>query len=520
MPGTDLAALAADAYIYGFPLVYDLSTVERCTTAGMGPLPGAPFNTFAHSTRFADPGAKFVSVSNDTLHSVAQLDLSAGPLLLRVPDTGGRYHVLQFVDAWSNTFAYVGRRATGTAAATWLIEPPGWSGHTFSGVPVISSPTAVATIVGRFACAGPDDPGHSEDVSRVAELQERLTLRPLEPDGTAPSGLPLPDPEVSGPLRFFEQLRVWMAAFPPAAPEVAYQEAFLPLGLLTTTGPSPYRDPEPELLRALEKGAAAGKERIEAASGPGHGVRGHGDPAYDELDYEDADDYPDPGARAAFTVPGDGPGAGGAGAAGVTGAGDPEGVAAGVAAVVDAARAAVRGWEMTLHLSDYNLDHFGPGTIDSPLWRIPDRAAAHLTRAVAARTALWGNHAYEAAYAHTFTDATGARLTGERAYVLRFDSPPPVKAFWSVTMYDADEYLLVSNPIGRYAIGDRTPGLRYGDDGSLTISLRHDAPDDPAERANWLPTPAGPFRPVLRLYEPCDEVLDDTWRPPPIVPVT
>ena len=56
-----------------------------------------------------------MSINNDTIYSIAQVDVSGGPVLLRVPDTAGRYYVLQFVDAWTNNFAYVGRRATGTA---------------------------------------------------------------------------------------------------------------------------------------------------------------------------------------------------------------------------------------------------------------------------------------------------------------------------------------------------------------------------------------------------------------------
>ena len=54
-----------------------------------------------------------MSINNDTVYSIAQLDLSGGPVRLRVPDAGGRYYVLQFVDAWTNNFAYVGHRATG-----------------------------------------------------------------------------------------------------------------------------------------------------------------------------------------------------------------------------------------------------------------------------------------------------------------------------------------------------------------------------------------------------------------------
>ena len=69
-------------------------------------------------------------------------------------------------------------------------------------------------------------------------------------------------------------------------------------------------------------------------------------------------------------------------------------------------------------------------------------------------------------------DADGADLTGDHAYELRLEQPPPVNAFWSLTMYDVPDYYLVANPIGRYSIGDRTPGLRYGDDGSVTITMQ------------------------------------------------
>ena len=482
MTGTDLTALAADAYVYGFPLVLDLSMVDRFVTEGVGGLPPTGFNRFTHADRLADPDVTFVSINNDTLYSIAQLDLSAGPLLLHVPDTRGAYYVLQFVDAWSNSFAYIGRRATGTGESVWLIVPPGWSGSPPDGAEVITSPTTVATIIGRNACDGP------EDLPRAAALQQQFTLAPLHPagngDGTAVpegAGIPLPDPAVPSGLRFFERLRVWMAAFPPAVADVAHQDTYLPLGLLQGSGPSPYVDADPALAAALERGTAAGRELIEAASDPTHG---------------------DPDLRAEPGVPDPMPGT----AAPSIDAGAPHGLSM-----------PTGGWEMNLHLFDYNIDHFGPGTVDSSRWRIPDRRAAHLTRAVAARTALWGNHAYEVARAHTFTDADGRRLTGRHAYTLRFESPPPVGAFWSVTMYDTPDYLLVGNPIDRYSVSDRTPGLRYGSDGSLTLVLRHDPPQDPAERANWLPTPQGAFRPVLRMYEPGGPVLDGNYLPPPIV---
>ena len=74
-------------------------------------------------------------------------------------------------------------------------------------------------------------------------------------------------------------------------------------------------------------------------------------------------------------------------------------------------------------------------------------------------------------------------------------------------------FYLVANPINRYSIGDRTPGLRRDPEGSLTIVIQH---DQPADARNWLPAPAAPFRPLLRLYQPQAAILDGTCRIPPV----
>jgi hypothetical protein len=173
----------------------------------------------------------------------------------------------------------------------------------------------------------------------------------------------------------------------------------------------------------------------------------------------------------------------------------------------------VNGWTLTFHMFDYNLDHLGPGTIDDPAWKIADRGASYLARALAARGGLWGNHGYEAAYPMTYTDADGDQLDGRNRYTLRFDQHPPVDAFWSITMYDLPDFYLVANPINRYSIGDRTPDMRRDSDGSLTIVIQHDQPDD---TSNWLPAPAAPFRPLMRLYQPRADILDGSYQIPPI----
>ena len=94
---------------------------------------------------------------------------------------------------------------------------------------------------------------------------------------------------------------------------------------------------------------------------------------------------------------------------------------------------------------------------------------------------------------------------------------PPVEAFWSLTMYDSRDYMLVDNPIGRYAIGDRTPALRHDADGGLTLHIQHARPEGEAAHANWLPAPAGDFYLCLRAYVPREEMLDGRYALPALV---
>ncbi|MBK6704975.1 MAG: DUF1214 domain-containing protein [Caulobacteraceae bacterium] len=92
----------------------------------------------------------------------------------------------------------------------------------------------------------------------------------------------------------------------------------------------------------------------------------------------------------------------------------------------------------------------------------------------------------------------------------------PVDAFWSLTMYTVTpegRYFFVENPINRYSIGDRTPGLVLEPDGSLEIAIQHEHPGD-AQVANWLPAPEGPMRLALRAYLPREELRRRAWRVP------
>lgn len=139
----------------------------------------------------------------------------------------------------------------------------------------------------------------------------------------------------------------------------------------------------------------------------------------------------------------------------------------------------------------------------------------YLLRAAVAKDQIGVSVPEEAVYPIGRVDSTGEPLTGEHQYRIRLagDNLPPVKGFWSVTLYD-DDGILVDNPINRYAIGDRTIGLVTAENGDIVIALQREEPTEAG--VNWLPTPEGPFYLMMRLYIAEEAVLDGTWTPPPI----
>jgi len=141
-------------------------------------------------------------------------------------------------------------------------------------------------------------------------------------------------------------------------------------------------------------------------------------------------------------------------------------------------------------------------------------------RAAVARSQIYVNPAAEAIYPVAERDHLGEPLSGEHGYEVTFPRGelPPVRYFWSLTMYHAAG-LLVENPARRYSVGDRTSGVAPGEDGSLTVHIATEMPASAATGragAVWLPAPAGGFRLMLRLYGPDPRALDGTWAPPPV----
>jgi hypothetical protein len=124
------------------------------------------------------------------------------------------------------------------------------------------------------------------------------------------------------------------------------------------------------------------------------------------------------------------------------------------------------------------------------------------------------NDAREAMYYGGYTGSDGQRLTGDKSYSIKLpQGEPDVGAFWSISLYGMDGNF-VDNPISRYSIGDRTPGLTRNEDGSLTLTLQNEKPTNSA--ANWLPAPEGNFWLVFRAYQPGPALLDGTWELPPV----
>ena len=145
---------------------------------------------------------------------------------------------------------------------------------------------------------------------------------------------------------------------------------------------------------------------------------------------------------------------------------------------------------------------------------------ADLLRAVAAHMGLYGNSAVEAVYPTYLAMPDGTRLDASRFdYTLTFDGGglPPVKAFWSLTMYDGRTQLFTPNPLDRYLLNSSMlDDFVFKDDGSLVLHIGSESPGGAFE-TNWLPAPDGPFYMVMRLYGPEAGVLRGEWTPP--VPV-
>lgn len=146
----------------------------------------------------------------------------------------------------------------------------------------------------------------------------------------------------------------------------------------------------------------------------------------------------------------------------------------------------------------------------------------YLLRAAAAHIGLYANSGEEAVYPIYLMDAEGSPLNAStNNYTITFPNGqlPPVKAFWSLTIYDGKTQQMIHNPLNRYLLNSSmVKDFVYRTDGSLTFYIQKDSPGKALEN-NWLPAPDGPFDCIWRLYGPEESVLKGEWVNPPMVKV-
>lgn len=439
-----LRALATEAVTYAYPL-YEMSRMRAATSprkCAVGPAddisdsPRRWCNVFTHARKLLGAGqSRVVTPNHDTLYTNAWLDLRDGPLVIDVPDTAGRYYVLGLLDFYTNPFACIGQRTTGTSARSFVITPPGWQGTLPAALQAagarVAAPTPWIWIIGRTLVEGPDD------VAAVNALQDGFALYTLAAwcAGQDATGTPRRfDPGFDAPtvteavpnaIRFATVVNEALKHNPPPADEQALVERLKVVGI-GADAPALTAAQQTALCEALNECLTEWRNASLGQTGP-------------------------------------------------------------------------TGWQtMPLLEHSFGGDYAG--------------------RALVALKYIGMLESREASYPMAYVDIDGQPLNGRHAYRLRFPPGglPPVQAFWSLTLYNASDCMLVPNAIGRYAIGDRTPGLHRDADGSLTLHIQHTPPTDPAARANWLPAPAGDFYLCLRAYVPREAFLDGCYTLPPL----
>ncbi len=433
----DLSRIAEEAYIYLFPLVLMDITRKVSTNVPAGARPGfGPMNSFSHFEAFLPGDFKEVVRPNyDTLYSFLWFDLRDEPVIVSAPDTGGRYYMLPMLDMWTDVFALVGSRTTGTGAGHYALVAPGWGGDLPADLERIDSPTPMGWVIGRTQTNGPADYG------AVHRIQAGFVATPLS---EWPNGPAAGDQKINSTVDM---------STPPLDQLLAMSGSdFLRYGAELMKTHPPHLIDQPMLARMSRMGMIPG-ESFDA----------------DKLDSD-------------------------------------------TLTAIEAAPAAAQEWMTAAEPRMYPLVNG---------WSLPTHGLGvygtdYLRRAIAAKVGLGANLPEDAVYPVLYYDSAGEVPSGDKNYVLHFkaDELPPVEAFWSVTMYDAEGFP-VPNAIDRYAIGDRD-ALTYNADGSLDIYIRHSDPGQESTK-NWLPAPLGPLGLTMRLYGPRPEVLDRSWTPPPLL---
>lgn len=225
-------AIAKDAYIYGFPLVDNYRIQHSYFVDRSNPEYKSGWNTPNNTARVYTPDDKAIQTPNsDTPYSFLGADLRAEPLVLTVPAVEKeRYYSLQFVDMYTFNFAYVGSRATGSEAGSYLLAGPGWKGDTPPGIKaVIRSETEFAFVLYRTQMFDP------ADIENVKKIQAGYKVEPLSSFLGQPAPTPAPVVDFIAPLspeeektspEFFKVLNFVLGFCPTNPSETDLMERF------------------------------------------------------------------------------------------------------------------------------------------------------------------------------------------------------------------------------------------------------------------------------------------------------
>jgi hypothetical protein len=265
--------IGTEGYVYGIPLMEFLNSArEQASVTVPNSFGDAPVNQLGNDRYLVSPGDPFViQPNNDTLYSPAHLDLSQGPLVLHVPAMAHhRYYSFQFIDPYTNVFAYVGTRATGDGAGNFLIAGPDYQGPVPQGMREIRSAYDLVWLLGRTLVYGPSD------LPKVRRIQDAYRLLPLPEYETHGLGwrpptpsrvLTVPTPSaVPRGLAFFDALGTALTENPPPARDAAI------LATLRSVGIGPGLQPSQERmgtrvklgLAAAAYGGAAAVAKLKA----------------------------------------------------------------------------------------------------------------------------------------------------------------------------------------------------------------------------------------------------------------
>ncbi len=174
----DTALIAAEGYIYGFPILLMDETRDGFVGAHRDCENGEDVNTFHHVYDIPTPDFRAVVRPNvDTLYSSAMLDLRQSPMLLDMPAVSERYVLMALLDAWSNNFAGLGTQSHGAEEGHYFIAGPNWHGHTPDGYKRVDSPTEFVWIIGRTEILD------GEPLQVVNDIQDQYSLTPYQSRG-------------------------------------------------------------------------------------------------------------------------------------------------------------------------------------------------------------------------------------------------------------------------------------------------------------------------------------------------